>query len=388
MARTFDAIVVGGGSVGVPSALYLAQRGLKVLVLDRRSAVGQGENKCAIGGVRATHSDPAKIVLCLRSLEVLTTWKETHGDEIGWKPGGYCFPVYSEPMKKTLTGLFDIQRRYGLDNRWVGPEETDELVPGIVRDGLIGSTWSPGDGQVSSIMLPPVLQRHAQKHGAVFQFNERVTGYMVEAGRIVGVRTEKDTYLAPRVVIATGSDAAKDGELLGIEIPVKPDLHEAGITAPVEQFVKPLVVDMRPGPEGKTSNFYFGQNHEGQFIFCYTPKPQIWGEDKENTSEFLPVLASRMIALVPRLRHLLVRRTWRGCYPMTPDGVPIIDNVKAVEGLTLAVGMCGQGFMLGIGVGQEIASLAIDGRTSLPPEAHHCVRFDRDFHAAKTEALK
>ena len=388
MARTFDAIVVGGGSVGVPSALYLAKRGLKVLVIDRRSAVGQGENKCAIGGVRATHSDPAKIVLCLRSLEVLTTWKETYGDEIGWQPGGYLFPVYSEAMKATLTGLFTIQRKYGLDNRWIDPDATDELVPGINREGLLGSTWSPGDGQISSIMTPPVLQRHAQRLGAEFLFNERVTGYIVEGGRIAGVRTEKDTYLAPKVIVATGSDAAKDGDMLGITIPVKPDLHEAGITAPVAPFIKPLVVDMRPGPEGKTANFYFGQNHEGQIIFCYTPKPQIWGEDKENTSEFLPVLASRMIALVPRLRHLLVRRTWRGCYPMTPDGVPIIDNVAEIRGLTLAVGMCGQGFMLGIGVGQEVASLAVDGKTSLPEEAHHAVRFERNFHAGKTEALK
>ena len=85
--KTFDAIVCGGGSVGVPIAHSLSLRGLKVLVIDRRPAVGQGENKCAIGGVRATHSDPAKIVLCIRSLEAIRTWKENFGDEIGWKPG-------------------------------------------------------------------------------------------------------------------------------------------------------------------------------------------------------------------------------------------------------------------------------------------------------------
>jgi sarcosine oxidase, subunit beta len=388
MAKTYDAIVVGGGSVGVPSAYSLASRGLKVLVLDRRSAVGQGENKCAIGGVRATHSDPAKIVLCTRSLEVLTTWKDKYGDEIGWKPGGYCFPVYSEKLEATLRGLFPIQQKYGLVNKWISPEEVDELVPGINRKELRGGTWSPGDGQVSSIMLPVVLMRHAMRMGAQFQMSERVTGYLQEGGAIKGVKTDKDTYLAPHVVVATGSDAAHDGEMLGIKLPVTPDLHEAGITAPIEQFIKPLVVDMRPGPEGKTLNFYFGQNHEGQIIFCYTPKPIILGQDKHNTSEFLPILAARMIDLVPRLRHMLVRRTWRGCYPTTPDGVPIIDNVESIKGLTLAVGMCGQGFMLGVGVGQEVASLALDDKTSLPAEAHAAVKFSRDFWAGKTEALK
>ena len=387
MAEHFDVIVVGGGSVGVPSAYYLAERGLKTLVLERRPAVGQGENKAAIGGVRATHSDPAKILLCMRSLAVLSRWKETHGDEIGWKPGGYCFPVYGEALEKTLRGLFPLQRTYGLENDWIDADAVDELVPGIVREGLRGGTYSPNDGQVSPLLLPVVLMRHAERKGAELRVNERVTGYLIEGGQMRGVRTEQGTYHADHVVLATGADAADHGELLGIPIPVTPDSHEAGITAPVEHFIKPLVVDMRPGPEGKTVNFYFGQNHEGQIIFCYTPKQLFVGKSHESLSEFLPILAARMVSLVPRLRHLLVRRVWRGCYPMTPDGVPIIDNVAAIRGLTLAVGMCGQGFMLGMGVGQEVASLVVDGRHLLPEAAHRAVRFDRSFKGG-TEALK
>ncbi len=387
--HTYDAIVVGGGSVGVPSAYYLAKRGLKVLVLDRRSAVGQGENKAAIGGVRATHSDPAKIILCLRTLEVVRTWKEEHGEEIGWKPGGYCFPVYDEPLEKKLSGLLPYQRQYGLVNNWVDAETVSELVPGINREGLRGGTYSPGDGQVSPLLLPPVLMRHVQRMGGELRVNEPVVGYLIEGGAIKGVRTEQGTYHAPRVVLATGVDAREHGRLLGLDLPVTPDSHEAGITAPVEHFMKPLVVDMRPGPEGKTVNFYFGQNHEGQIIFCYTPKELFVGTDRENLSEFLPILAARMISLVPRLRHLLVRRTWRGCYPMTPDGVPIIDNPEQVKGLTLAIGMCGQGFMLGIGVGQEVASWAVDGKPLLPPDGAKAVRFNgANWSDTKIEALK
>ena len=387
-SATYDAIVVGAGSVGVPSAYYLAKRGLKVLVLDRRAAVGQGDNKAAIGGVRATHSDPAKILLCTRTLDVVRTWKEEHGDEIGWKPGGYCFPVYSEGLEQTLRGLFPIQRKFGLENRWVDADAVSQLVPGIERNGLRGGTYSPNDGQVSPLLLPVVLMRHAMRMGAELRVDERVTGYLLEGGAVRGVVTDKGTYHAPRVVLATGADADEHGDLLGIEIPVEPDSHEAGITAPVEHFLEPLVVDMRPGPEGKTANFYFGQNHEGQIIFCYTPSELFPGTNRESLSEFLPILAGCMTSLVPRLRHLLVRRVWRGCYPMTPDGVPVVSNTEAISGLTLAVGMCGQGFMLGIGVGQEVVSLAVDGEPLLPPEAAHSLRFDRDFRAAKTEALK
>lgn len=64
MNTRYDAIVIGAGSVGVPIAYYLALEKLKVLVIDHHASVGQGQNKSAIGGVRATHSDPAKIMLC------------------------------------------------------------------------------------------------------------------------------------------------------------------------------------------------------------------------------------------------------------------------------------------------------------------------------------
>jgi sarcosine oxidase, subunit beta len=64
--KVYDVIVIGCGSVGNPTAYQLARAGLKVLVIDKRTAAGQGENKTAIGGVRATHSDPGKISIGLK----------------------------------------------------------------------------------------------------------------------------------------------------------------------------------------------------------------------------------------------------------------------------------------------------------------------------------
>ena len=72
-ASNYDVILIGSGSVGNPIACFLAQRGLKVLVLERRAASGQGDNKAAIGGVRATHSDPAKILTCIESLKIFSS---------------------------------------------------------------------------------------------------------------------------------------------------------------------------------------------------------------------------------------------------------------------------------------------------------------------------
>ena len=142
---------------------------------------------------------------------------------------------------------------------------------------------------------------------------------------------------------------------MGIVLPVIPDSHEGAITEPVERFFDPMVVDMRP-IKG-SANYYFYQNNEGQVIFCITPSPSIIGIDNDSTSVFLPQVAKRMVELYPRLANLKVRRTWRGQYPMTPDGFPIVGRSKEIPNLINAVGMCGQGYMLGPGLGELIARI-------------------------------
>lgn len=92
-------------------------------------------------------------------------------------------------------------------------------------------------------------------------------------------------------------------------------------------------------------------------MFCITPSPNIWGEDRRETSGFLPMVSRRMIEVMPKLANLRVRRTWRGLYPMTPDGTPIIGWSQEVTGYLLIVGMCGQGFMLGPGVGELVGRM-------------------------------
>ena len=95
----YDVIIVGAGSVGVPTAMALAEKGVKTLVVDKHPSAGQGENKHAIGGIRATHTDPAKIRVCLRSLEIFSTWQDTFGQDIEWLKGGYVYPVYRKRRK-------------------------------------------------------------------------------------------------------------------------------------------------------------------------------------------------------------------------------------------------------------------------------------------------
>jgi sarcosine oxidase subunit beta len=86
-----------------------------------------------------------------------------------------------------------------------------------------------------------------------------------------------------------------------------------------------------------------------------------------------------MVDVIPRLKNLRVRRTWRGLYPMTPDGFPIIGWTKEVAGYLLAVGMCGQGFMLGPGVGEMLVRMVLKAQTAKDDEILSYVNPYREF---------
>jgi len=355
MSKTYDAIVVGAGSVGMPAAMALGEKGLRVLVVDLHPSPGQGENKHAIGGVRATHSAPGKILTCLRSQQILSTWKQVHGDDIEWLQGGYLYPVYRPADAEMLKSLLPLQKSYGCKIDFAGPREVAAIVPGINADGLLGGTFAPEDGTMSPLLVANAYYRRAVRLGVEFRFKEKITRVLVDGGRAAGVETDRGRHQAPVVVDAAGPLSAPLCETAGVRIPVVPDCHEAAITEPVQPFFHCMVVDVRPAPGSK--NFYFYQNLHGQVVFCITPDPPIVGTDKRETSVFLPQICSRLVHLLPRLKNLRVRRTWRGLYPMTPDGSPIVGWNRDIAGLLHATGMCGQGLMLGTGVGELVARM-------------------------------
>lgn len=351
----YDVIIIGAGSVGVPTALALSNKKLKVLVIDSKSSAGQENNKKAIGGIRATHSDFGKIKVSQRSIEIFSTWKGKYGEDIGWLANGYSFPAYNNEDEKKLKDLMKIQHSFGLNIKWISPEEYEKLVPGINTDSLRGSTYSPNDGSASPLLALNAFYYKSLECGTEYKFNENVINIVLKDKKITQIVTDKGQYSADTIINASGNNAKEIGEMMEIDLPVIPDSHEGAITEPVERFFEPMVVDMHP-IKG-SANYYFYQNNEGQVIFCITPSPSIIGTDSDSTSEFLPQVAKRMVELYPRLANLKVRRTWRGQYPMTPDGFPIVGRSKEIPNLINAVGMCGQGYMLGPGLGELIARI-------------------------------
>ena len=354
----YDIIIIGAGSVGVPSSYFLARAGFKVLVIDSLPSVGQASNKHAIGGIRATHSDPAKIHLGKRSLEIFTSWEEQYGDDIEWHKGGYSFVAYNPSNAVTLQELTKWQQQNDLNISWLNKADLLEIIPNLNHENLIGGTFSPDDGSASPLKSAFCFYQRAKEFGAVYHFNETVLSFIKNDNKVMGVMTDKGKYYCQWVVNAAGGWARPLSSKLGVDVPVNPDSHEAAITEPVARLFHPMIVDMRPYPD--SANFYFYQHPTGKIIFCMTPDPAILGIHTIASSNFLPKAARRLIELLPVLKHIRVRRVWRGVYPMTPDGAPIISEVQGLDGYVLAVGMCGQGFMFGPGVGELITHLLED----------------------------
>jgi len=357
--KNYDVVIVGAGSVGLPLAHRLAARGARVGVVDELSSPGQGQKKAAIGGIRATHSDRAKIQIGIASLEFVRRLEEDYGEDVDWVQGGYLFPAYDQQIAENLKALLPIQKGYGLNIDWIGPEEVREIVPGIRAEGLLGGTFSPEDGHLSSLKLGGALYRLARRAGAEFHFETKVTGMEIVGGRVTAVLTDKGKFGCGTVVNAAGAFGREVGQMVGADLPVYPDSHEAGVTEPIQPLFNPMLVDI--APDEHSDNYYFYQAKEGAIVFCITPRPKRMGTDRRSTSEFLPMVIPRMLNLYPRLRNIRVRRVWRGLYPMTPDGVPIVGFDRDVEGFFHAVGMCGQGLMLGPGLAEIAAEAIVDG---------------------------
>jgi sarcosine oxidase subunit beta len=382
--KTYDVIIAGAGSLGTPTAMYLAQAGLSVLVIEAMPSQGQASNKHAIGGVRATHSDPSKIHLCGSSIEIFSTWKETYGDDIDWRAGGYNFVAYTDEIENTLKNLLVQQRALGLNIQWLGKEENLEIAPQLNPDGLLGGTFSPEDGSASPLKACFAFWKHAQAAGAEFQFNEQVTGLVARGSKVQEIKTNRGSYSCETFINAAGGWSRQISQMVGVDIPIEADAHEAGITEPVQPMFDAMVVDIRECPG--SSNFYFYQHPTGKIIFCLTPEPQIWGNLTQNTSSFLPQSCRRLVELMPILGNIRVRRTWRGTYPMTPDGNPIIGGVEGLDGYLIAAGTCGQGFMLGPGVGKLLANSLTGNLDAVEKECLQRMRYDRSFDSK--EVLK
>jgi sarcosine oxidase subunit beta len=375
--KTADVIVIGGGIIGAATGYYLTRRGLKVALLERDFPCAGSTGRC-IGGIRAQFSHELTIRIMLFSIDIFRSLGEELGEDIEWYPGGYLFLAFDEERKKSFLKAIGIQRKFGLDVKFINADECARIVPGLNTEGLIGGAWCPTDGQANPFKVTYGYLKRMRELGSQIYVQTEVKKINVERGRVVSVCTDKgEEFFAPKVLNAAGPWAEKVGRLVGVEVPVKPDRHEALVTEAVERCLEPMLVDYRP------DGCYFLQHYRsGHFIGCYTPVPLVPGYRVDASDEFITEMPRRMIRLLPKIGPVKVLRQWAGSYEMSPDGNPLCGPTS-VEGFYVSAGMSGHGFMFGPALGYLMAELMVSGKSSIDLSEF---RIDRAF--TSPEAMK
>lgn len=352
MSRTYDVVVVGAGIIGMATANYLGEDDIKLAVIEKKH-IGAGSTGRCIGGIRQQFSTPAAIRLMQENLELFSQMEEDFGQSVEFHRGGYLFLAHTRQMVEIFKKNIEIQKKEQVNVSLLSPEEVKKIVPHINTDGLLAGAYCPDDAQAFPF---PILNGYREKIS-------RNGGEFFIANPVLDIKKEKHFLLTladgssletPKVLLSAGPWTGQLAKMIGLDLPLFPERHQAVITERIPKFFEPMIVDYRK------DGCYFHQLISGQVIACYTPDPNVPGIHEDVSFEFLPRVARRMSRLVPALKNTSILRNWSGSYTMTPDGNPIVDESE-IEGLYIASGMSGHGFMFGPAIGKHLARFITNG---------------------------
>jgi glycine oxidase len=352
--ESYDAVVIGGGLIGLSSAWRAAERGMSVLVLERAQP-GAGASGVAAGMLapvtEAEFGEQGLLKLGLSSRELWPSFaaelEERSGRPTGFRETGALVVAADRDDAGELRRLHEFQRRLGLESEWLAPRECRRLEPGLAP-GVAGGVLAHSDAQVDPEAV--ILALAAAFEGAG---GELVTGAQAGAidtsgGRVTGVRlADGSSVRSGQVVVAAGPwspalDPAGDGPPVR---PVKGQIVELrvrrGMADPIERIVR-------------SPRCYLVPRGDGRVVLGATVEEQ--GFDTALTAGGVHRLLEAAWEVVPDVEELEFSRARVGLRPGTPDNAPVIGP-GSVEGLTWATGHHRNGVLLAPVTGLAVAGM-------------------------------
>jgi sarcosine oxidase subunit beta len=372
-----DAVVIGGGIIGVSAAYHLAAAGAgRVVLLERETGLGLGSTGRCAGGFRAQFSSEINVRLSLASVPMIRSFSAEHGLPVDVHVDGYLFLCRDEARWTVQQAAADMQRRLGARVELVDAAGCAALIPGLAVADVVGATFGPDDGIADPSGLTNGYATLARRAGAVIRTGVTVTALLAspDGGRVTGIELAGpdgtvERIETPLVVLAAGVWSPPLAAGVGVTLPVEPLPRLVVVTSafPGRPSRRTLVID-------SPTNFYFHREGDGvlmgapatgeRLTFDLTP------DDRFIAEELLPIA----LRVLPAIEAAGLATRWAGLYEMTPDHHPIIGPVAGLDGLLVAVGFSGHGFQHGPIVGRLLAEIATRGRAesvdirSLRPE--------------------
>jgi len=359
LPRSADIVIIGAGAIGASIAYQLGRRGARDVVVLERDTVGAGSTSKAAGGIRVQFGTRVEIELSLRGIAFFKRFEDEMGVPCDFHQEGYLFVITDEPTLERFRVNVALQRSMGGDVRVIAPDDARALVPSLNMDDAIAAVWGPMDGHASPNDVVQAYAAQARARGVRIVEDTPVTGIVVERGRVTGVQTPAGTIATRLVVNAAGPWAPLVGRMAGLDLPVDPRRRHIFVTDAFDgiRHPMPLVTD--------TGSGFYCRSEQGAILMS----PGDIGAATEFEAQvdwaMLEVAVEKAMRRIPALEGAQVRHAWAGLRPLTPDGRAILDWAPGVEGLYLAVGFCGHGFQHSPGVGETVAEVLLDGRSTL-----------------------
>jgi sarcosine oxidase subunit beta len=350
-----DAVIIGAGIMGCAIAHALAEKGLNDIVVLEKDAIGRGATADAAGGIRQQFSTETNIRLATYSVRVWESYQEQYGLDIGLRQQGYLFLLTDSAEEEVFRTNLALQQRLGVPARWVTPDEIREINPHIDLSDVLGGTFCPEDGWVDTYTSTMGFAQTARRLGVEIVEETQVTGICVENDRVAAVQANGASIATPLAIICAGPQTRLVGKLAGVDIPVDPYRRMSFITEPFDALPStlPMTIEFASG-------LYF-HPESGGFLFGMGDRNEPSGFNKTVDDDWMVTTVEALVSRAPAFADANVMRGWAGFYEITPDDNPVLGFVGGIEGLAVAAGFSGHGFMQGPAIGACMSELILEG---------------------------
>ena len=371
MIASADVVVVGSGAFGASAAYHLAQRGARVVVLERAALASQTSPRAAglTSQVRAT---PALTRLAQRAVTKLAAFTAETGQPLRFTQSGALKIARNERDAEQLAREVARADTVGVDVDFVSVAEARRRLPILGERGIVAVTWSPSDCNVEPSELPIGYCRAAEKLGAVLLPHTPATGFEIGSGGVEGVRTPRGAIATRVVVDAAGGWARVVASELGGSLPVVATRHQLLITEPI-----PGVTPEFPIARVIDANVYVRHERGGLMLGGYEPDPlqldlatlpptfdiaalpldiEVLWRLARSVSEQFPIFQDPSIRVAEH----------RGGLPtLTTDDRYLMGPLPSVAGAWVMSGCCVGGLSVSPSLGEAMAQWILDGAPAL-----------------------
>ncbi|MEX1031989.1 MAG: L-2-hydroxyglutarate oxidase [Cellvibrionaceae bacterium] len=242
----YDYIVIGGGIVGLSTALQLQQRypDYKILVLEKEAALAQhqtGHNSGVVHSGIYYRPGSLKARFCRIGAAAIKDYCERH--QIPFRQPGKLIVATTEEELSRLHSLFALSKEHGIATRWIAADSVTEMEPNIRGRAAI---WVEGVGIVDYGRIANCFATDFQALGGTIKLGTAVQR-LEESERAINIVSDQGEFTSRFLVVCGGLQADRLARELGIKIdfriiPVRGEYYQLPARRPtlVERLIYPV----------------------------------------------------------------------------------------------------------------------------------------------------